>query len=63
MAQLIATISLSLCIILLQHLYNFISRMLWENLEEDSIAALFGITVLNIVLCVLLFNLIIFINK
>jgi len=63
MAQLIATISLSICIILLQHLYNFIVRKLWEHLEEDSIPGLFGITALNLALSVLLFNLIISINK
>jgi hypothetical protein len=63
MAQLIATIALSLTIILLQHLYNFIARRLWEDGEEGNIAALFFITAINILFCVVLFNLIISINK
>jgi F0F1-type ATP synthase membrane subunit a len=63
MAQLIATIALSICIILLQHLYNYIARKLWQHSEEASIPPLFGMTALNIALSVLLFNLIIFINK
>jgi len=63
MAQLIATIALSLTIILLQHLYNWVARRLWENEEQDGIVALFLITLINIIFCVVLFNLIISINK
>jgi hypothetical protein len=62
MAQLIATIALSLTIILLQHLYNWVARRLWENEEKDGIT-LFLITLINIIFCVVLFNLIISINK
>jgi hypothetical protein len=63
MAQLIATIALSLTIILLQHLYNWVARKLWEDGEQDSLAALFFLTLINIIFCVVLFNLIISINK
>jgi hypothetical protein len=63
MAQLIATIALSLAIILLQHLYNFIVRRLWEREDESSLAGLFFLTGLNIFFCLVLFNLIISINK
>jgi|LakMenE18May11ns_1017448.scaffolds.fasta_scaffold4494890_1 hypothetical protein len=63
MAQLIATIALSLSIILLQHLYNWVARRLWENEKQDGIVALFLITLINIIFCVVLLNLIISINK
>jgi hypothetical protein len=63
MAQLIATIALSLAIILLQYLYNYIARLFWEKGEEDSIIPLGILTGLNIFFCVILFNLIISINK
>jgi hypothetical protein len=63
MAQLIATIALLLTIILLQHLYNWVARILWENEKEDSIFGLLLLTVLNIGFCVVLLNLIIYINK
>ena len=63
MAQLIATIALSITIILLQHLYNWVARILWGIGEESNLAPLIFITLINIFFCVVLFNLIISINK
>lgn len=63
MAQTIATISLCLCIILLQHLYNWTMRKMWDKLEEDGIGLYAGLTVLMLAINYLIFNTLIEINK
>ena len=63
MAQTIATISLCLCIILLQHLYNWTMRKMWNKLEEDGLGLYVGLTVLMLAINYIIFNTLIEINK
>jgi ribosomal protein S6 len=63
MAQQIATISLAIFIILIQHVYHWGIRKLYNKLEEDGIAAYFVITLAWSASTITLFRLLIEINK
>jgi hypothetical protein len=63
MVQQIATISLAIFIILIQHVYHWGIRKLYNKLGEDGIAAYFVITLAWSVSTVRLFRLLIEINN
>ena len=63
MAQTIATISLCLYIILLQHLYNWTMRKMWDKLEEDGLGLYFGLTALMLGINYIIFDALIEVNK
>jgi hypothetical protein len=63
MVQQIATISLAIFIILIQHVYHWSIRKLYNKLEEDGIAIYFAITIAWLVSTLTLFKLLIEINK
>jgi presenilin-like A22 family membrane protease len=63
MAQTIATISLCIFIILIQHLYNWLIRKINNVMEEDGIALLLGLSVAVFALTFFLFKLLLEINK
>ncbi len=62
MAQTIATISLCLFIVLIQHLYNYMVRV-YLNKMDDISGLLVGLTVLMFIITCLSFRLLILINK
>ena len=63
MAQTIATIALIICIIVLQHLYNWAVRKMWDKLEEDGFGLYLASTVFAIVITYFLFGTLLVINK
>jgi hypothetical protein len=63
MAQTIATISLCIFIILIQHLYNWLIRKIHNVMEEDGIGLLLGLSVAVFALTFFLFKLLLEINK
>ena len=63
MALIIATISLCLFIITIQHLYNWGMRKIIDKLDEHSYGLVTALTVLMIALSFLLFKTLIEINK
>jgi hypothetical protein len=62
MALTIATISLCLFIVLIQHLYNYMVRV-YLNKMDDIPSLLVGLTVLMFIITGLSFRLLILINK
>jgi len=62
MALTIATISLCLFIVLIQHLYNYMVRV-YLNKMDDIPGLLVGLTVLMFIITGLSFRLLILINK
>lgn len=56
MALTIATISICILIVLLQHIYALVIRLMWEKLEEDGVGLYAGLTVIMIVFNYFLFN-------
>jgi hypothetical protein len=63
MAQTIATVSLCIFIILIQHLYNWLIRKINNVMEEDGIGLLLGLSVAVFALTFFLFKLLLEINK
>ena len=64
MAQLIATVSLCIFIVGLQHLYNWVVRKIWDVFDIDGVPVLFVFaTFINIVVTYFLFGTLIEINK
>lgn len=64
MAQLIATISLCIFIVALQHLYNWVVRKIWSVFDVDGVPGLwFAATFINIVVTYFLFDTLLTINK
>jgi hypothetical protein len=63
MAQTIATISLCIFIILIQHLYNWLIRKINNVMEEDGIGLLLGLSTAVCAITFLLFKLLLEINK
>ena len=68
MALTIATVSLCLCIVLVQHLYNWIIRKAFQIMEEDGMDAsphglLLAGSIVTLIVTIALFKLLIDINK
>jgi hypothetical protein len=67
MAQTIATISLCIFIVLIQHLFNWLFRKSIEMMEHDETVTSYGLfvggTALTFILTSVLFKLLIEINK
>jgi hypothetical protein len=63
MTQQIATVSLFIFIIVIQHLYNWSSRKLYDKLGYDSIALLLALTTFVFVITFALCELLLGINK
>ena len=62
MAQTIATISLCLFIVMTQHLYNYMVRILFNKMQWSE-SLLVALTILMIIITSLSFRLLILINK
>jgi hypothetical protein len=63
MAQTIATISLCIFIILIQHLYNWLTRKIHNVMEEHGIPLHLGLSVAVFAITFFLFKLLLEINK
>jgi len=67
MALTIATVSLCLFIVMIQHLYNWIIRKAFQIMEEDGMGASSGLSVagsiITLIVTIALFKLLIEINK
>jgi hypothetical protein len=63
MALTIATISLCLFIVVLQHLFNWFTRKTIDIMEEHSAGLVMALIVLDIAMTFILFRLLLQINK
>jgi len=63
MAQQIATVSLFIFIIVLQHLYNWSCRKIYDKLTDDSVPLLLALTTVVFVITLALCELLLDINK
>jgi hypothetical protein len=63
MAQLIATISLCIFIIAIQHLYNWFIRKIYDKTEDDGIGLILAVLTAGFAITFLLFKLLLQINK
>lgn len=63
MAQLIATVSLCIFIVALQHLYNWVIRKIWDVFDSDGIILCLFTSFINVSITFYLFDTLIKINK